>query len=118
VQALAHAAQFDVVPSAVSQPAAAVQSAKPALQPVGTHMPFVHAAPEFGNEQTVPHAPQFIVVVTLVSQPSSGLLLQLSQPASQTGTQSNEPGVPPQAFEPWAFEQALPHDAQFDAVPS
>lgn len=100
VQALPHAAQFDVVPSAVSQPAAAVQSAKPALQLVGTHMPFVHAAPEFGNEQTFPHDPQFIVVVTLVSQPSSGFMLQLSQPASQTGEQSNEPGVPVQPFEP------------------
>ena len=68
-QALPHDAQFDAVPSAVSQPAAAVQSAKPGLQPVGTHIPFVHAAPPFGNEQTVPQLPQFIVVVTLVSQP-------------------------------------------------
>ena len=118
VQALPHAAQFDAVPSAVSQPAAAVQSAKPALQPVVTHVPFVHAAPPFGNEQTFPQLPQFIVVVTLVSQPSSGSPLQLRQPSSQTGTQSKEPGVPAHALVPWAFEQALAHDAQFDAVPS
>jgi hypothetical protein len=81
-------------------------------------MPFVHAAPEFGNEQTVPQDPQFIVVVTLVSQPSSGFPLQLRQPSSQTGLQSKVPGVPPQAFVPWAFVQALPQAAQFDAVPS
>jgi hypothetical protein len=118
VQALPHAAQFDVVPRAVSQPAAAVQSAKPALQPVGTHVPFVHAAPAFGNEQTVPQAPQFIVVAMLVSQPSSGSPLQLRQPSSQTGEQSKEPGVPEQAFVPWLFVQALPQPAQFDAVPS
>ena len=63
-------------------------------------MPFVHAAPAFGTEQTFPHAPQFIVVVTLVSQPSSGFMLQLSQPASQVGAQSNDPGMPVQPFEP------------------
>ena len=63
-------------------------------------MPFVHAAPEFGNEQAFPQDPQFIVVVTLVSQPSSGFMLQLSQPASQTGEQSNDPGMPVQPFEP------------------
>ena len=100
VQPLPHDAQFDVVPSGVSQPAAAVQSAKPGLQPVGTHMPFVHAAPEFGNEQTFPQDPQFIVVVTLVSQPSSGFMLQLRQPSSQTGEQSKEPGMPVHEFEP------------------
>jgi hypothetical protein len=54
----------------------------------------------------------------LVSQPSSGFMLQLSQPASQTGLQSNEPGMPVHEFEPCVFVHALPHDAQFEAVPS
>lgn len=50
VQALPQAEQFDTVPSGVSQPSAAVQSAKPALQPVGMHVPVAQEAPPFGNE--------------------------------------------------------------------
>ena len=38
VQAMPQAEQVDTVPSVVSQPAAIVQSAKPALQPVGVHV--------------------------------------------------------------------------------
>jgi len=37
---------------------------------------------------------------------------------SQTGAQSNVPGMPVQEFVPWPFEQALPQLAQFEAVPS
>jgi hypothetical protein len=57
-------------------------------------------------------------VVTLVSQPSSGLPLQLFQPGSHVGEQSNVPGVPAQVFDPCVFVQALPQAAQFEAVPS
>jgi hypothetical protein len=100
VHALAQEAQFVVVPSAVSQPFAAVQSAKPALQPVGVHVPVAHDAVPFGIEHITPQFPQFVRVVTLVSQPLSGLVSQLRQPVSQTGEQSNVPGMPVQPFVP------------------
>jgi hypothetical protein len=54
----------------------------------------------------------------LVSQPSSGFELQLRKKPLQVGEQSYVPGIPVQAFVPWAFVQALPHAAQFVAVPS
>jgi hypothetical protein len=51
VHVFPQAAQFEFVPSWVSHPATAVQSAKPELQPVGWHDPVAHDAPPFGNEQ-------------------------------------------------------------------
>ena len=100
VQATPQAEQFETVPSGVSQPVAAVQSAKPALQPVGSHVPVAHDAPPFGNEQVCPQFTQFCRVVTLVSQPSSGLPLQFLKPASQVGEQSYVPGPPVQVLPP------------------
>jgi len=88
VQALPQPEQFDTVPSVVSQPAVAVQSAKPALHPVGVQVPVAHDALPFGSEHGTPQLPQLVVVVTLVSQPSSGFMLQLRKPSSQVGEQS------------------------------
>jgi hypothetical protein len=100
VHVLPHEAQFAVVPRVVSQPFAAVQSPKPGLQPVEMHVPVAHDAVPFGTEHITPQLPQFASVVTLVSQPLSGLLSQLLQPISQTGEQSNVPGMPVQLFVP------------------
>jgi hypothetical protein len=100
VQALLQLAQLAVVPSSVSQPGAAVQSAKPALQPVMVHVPVAHDALAFGNAHAWPQFTQLAAVVTLVSQPSSGSPLQFLKPASHVGEQSNEPGAPVQAFDP------------------
>ena len=50
VQVLPQLAQFETVPSVVSQPVAAVQSAKPAPQPVIVQVPVAHDAVPFGNE--------------------------------------------------------------------
>jgi hypothetical protein len=118
VHVLPQLAQFDTVPSGVSQPAAMVQSAKPELQPVIWHAPVAHDALAFANEHAWPQFTQLVVVVTLVSQPLSGFESQLFQPMSQVGEQSNVPGMPPHVFEPWAFVQALPQLAQWVAVPS
>jgi hypothetical protein len=118
VQALPQLAQFAVVPRAVSQPAAAVQSANPAPQPVCVQVPVAHDAAPFGNEQACPQFTQFVLVLTGVSQPSSGFPLQFLKPASQVGAQSNEPGAPEQALPPCSFVQALPQLAQFEFVPS
>jgi len=46
-----HERQAVVVPRVVSQPAAAVQSAKPALHEVRVQAPVLHEAVAFGNEQ-------------------------------------------------------------------
>src|SRR6186713_444323 len=94
VQVLPQLAQFDVVPSVVSQPAAAVQSAKPALQPVMVQVPVAHDAAPFGNEQVCPQFTQLVLVLTGVSQPSSGSALQFLKPESHVGEQSNDPGDP------------------------
>ena len=102
MQALAQDAQFAVVPSVVSQPLLVFpsQESKPALHPVIVQVPVVHDTLAFAREQDCAQPPQFVRVVRLVSQPSSGFMLQLSQPASQVGEQSNEPGMPVQPFEP------------------
>jgi hypothetical protein len=64
------APQWEVVVSEVSQPAAAVQSPKPALQAPCTQALDWHDAAAFGYAQMVPHMPQFWVsFVVLVSQP-------------------------------------------------
>jgi hypothetical protein len=118
VQVLPQVAQFAVVPSAVSQPAAAVQSANPAPQPVWMQVPVAHDAAPFGNEQACPQFTQFVLVLTGVSQPSSGFPLQFLKPASHVGVQSNEPGAPEHALSPCSFVQALPQLAQFEFVPS
>jgi hypothetical protein len=119
MQVLPQAEQFAVVPSVVSQPAAAVQSAKPASQaPIVHPVASGHVALACGNVHAWPQFTQFATVVTSVSQPSSGLPLQLFQPASQVGKQSGEPDMLEHVLPPWAFVQALPQAPQFDAVPS
>jgi hypothetical protein len=120
VQALAHAAQFVVVPSVVSQPLFVFpsQESKPALHPVIAQVPVVHDTLAFAREQDCPHPPQFVRVVRLVSQPSSGFMLQVPQPVSHVGEQSYVPGMPVQPFVPCAFVHAFAQAAQFDGVPS
>lgn len=109
-----HAVQLATVPSWVSQPVAAVQSAKPALQLLAEHTPPPHDSLEFGMSHGCPHEPQFATDQIEVSQPFSGLGSQLSQPPLQLGTHP----LALQLVVPWAFEQALPHDLQFETVPS
>ena len=48
LHALPHEAQFVVVPSGVSQPAAAVQSAEPALQEASEQTLLMHCPDAFG----------------------------------------------------------------------
>jgi hypothetical protein len=76
-QALPHAAQFVLVPSCVSHPALALQSAKPVLQPVSTQAPDVQDALPCGAVHATPQAPQSVRVLSGVSQPLSGFASQL-----------------------------------------
>lgn len=73
-----HEPQLLLVPSCVSQPALALQSAKPALQPVSTQAPDVQEALPCGALHGVPQAPQSVSVFSGVSQPLSGLASQLA----------------------------------------
>lgn len=114
LQALPQLAQFDGVPSWVSQPAAALQSAKPELHAVGVHVPVLHDAPEFGKEHDTPHAPQSVKVRMLRSQPLSGMPSQSLKPASQLGEQP----LAVQAVVPCALVQASPQAVQLVSVPS
>jgi hypothetical protein len=118
VQALPHVAQFELLPSAVSQPGALVQSAKPGLQLTSVQVPVAHDSLAFGRSHTAPHAPQLPSEVRLVSQPLSGLPSQSFQPGSQVGAQSKLPGTPVQVLVPWALVQVLPQLAQLLVVPS
>jgi hypothetical protein len=115
VQALPHAAQFVAVPSAVSQPVAAVQSAKPALQPTSVQLPLLQDAVAFARMQALPHVPQSVSVVKLRSQPFSFKPSQSPQPVVHTGEQ---PVVALQLVEPCAFVHDSPHARQFESVPS
>jgi hypothetical protein len=69
------------VPSGVSQPAAAVQSAYPEVQDPWLQLTVdpdnVQVAAAFGKEHGVLQLPQSVSVTTLRSQPLSGLLSQL-----------------------------------------
>jgi len=87
-QALPHAEQLVLVPSAVSQPAPALQSTKPDEQPVSVQVPLVQDAVPFGIEQATPQAPQLVFELSCVSQPLGALVSQLPQPLSQPGTQA------------------------------
>jgi hypothetical protein len=88
VHVFAQLAQFVFVPSAVSQPAKAVQSAKPAAQLVTVQLPLTHDSLAPGRLQIAPQAPQFSKLVRLVSQPLSGFPSQLPKPAAHVGLQS------------------------------
>ena len=87
LQVLPQEAQLLVVPSWVSQPAVALQSAKPSAQLICTQVPLLQEASPFGTVQATPQVPQFSSVRTLVSQPLSGIPSQSLNPAAQTGRQ-------------------------------
>ena len=100
LQVLPQDAQLLAVPSVVSQPAAAVQSAKPALHVPMVQVPDGHDAAALGNEQGTPHPPQLLTAKTFVSQPLLALLSQLMKPAAQVGAQAKLPGEPEQVVPP------------------
>jgi hypothetical protein len=77
-QASPQEAQLLFVPSCVSQPALALQSAKPAPQPVSTQAPDVQEALPCGALHGTPQAPQSVSVLSGVSQPLSGFASQLA----------------------------------------
>jgi hypothetical protein len=79
LQASPQPRQFDVVPRVVSQPAWALQSARPALQPVSTHSPVPHDSVPPARSQLTPQPAQFVRLVRAVSQPS-GLDSSLQSP--------------------------------------
>jgi hypothetical protein len=114
LQALPQPAQFEAVPSWVSQPAAALQSANPAAQLLSVQVPVAQLALAFGNEQATPHAPQAPRVRMLVSQPLSGMPSQSLKPASQVGAQP----LAVQLVAPWALLQLSPQAVQLLSVPS
>ena len=114
MQVLPQPAQFDEVPSVVSHPAVAVQSANPELHAPIVQAPVVHEAAAFGNEQAVLQSPQSLSVRTLRSQPLSARLSQLFQPVSHVG----EHPPAPHAVVPCALAQASPQARQFATVPS
>jgi hypothetical protein len=78
------------------------------------HVPVVHEAAAFGNEQAVPHDPQSVSVRVLVSQPLFGLPSQSANPALHTGVHA--PAT--QVVVPLPLEQAVPHSPQFVTVVS
>jgi hypothetical protein len=107
VQALPQLAQLLGVPSVVSQPADALQSAKPVVQvPIAQLMvePLtLQLAAAFGNEQAELQLPQSLSVVMDRSQPLSGLLSQLLKPKLQLGVHAT--GEPAQLVVPfWAVQ--------------
>ena len=106
--------QFDKLPSAVSQPAALVQSAKPLLQVSRVHVPVAHDSLAFGRSQSTPQSPQSLSVRVLVSQPLARLPSQLLKPASQLGVQT----LAVQLVRPWLLLQASPQALQLLNVPS
>jgi hypothetical protein len=112
---LPQAAQFCAVPSVVSQPAAAVQSAKPELQVPIVHVPVPHEALAFKYEQGVLQSPQSVSVRMLRSQPLSRMPSQLFQPALQVGEQ---PVVGLHAVMPFGFVHTSLHERQCAGVPS
>jgi hypothetical protein len=114
VQALPQLAQFEGVPSWVSQPAAAVQSSKPLAQAVSVHAPVLQDASAFGKAQETLHAPQSVKVRMSRSQPLSGIPSQSLKPGSHVGEQP--PAV--QAVVPCALLHDSPQAVQFDKVPS
>lgn len=114
LQASPQPRQFDNVPSAVSQPAADVQSAKPVLHVDSTHVPVLHDSVAFGRSQRTPQSPQLDDVRMLVSQPFEVLPSQLLKPASHTGVHP----LLPQLVVPWLLLQASPQLVQLVVVPS
>jgi hypothetical protein len=117
-QALPQDAQSVFVPSGVSQPALAVQSAKPALQPVSTQLPVAQEEVPCGSEHGVAQLPQSVSVLSGVSQPLSGLPSQLLKPAVQAGAHAKLPAEPLHEVVPWPFVQVSPQLPQFEVVPS
>jgi hypothetical protein len=71
---------------------------------VGTQAPPVQVVVPCELVHCLPQTPQLLVVVVLVSQPSSGLPLQLPQPAVHEGTQHPVE----QLVDPCAFAHCLP----------
>jgi hypothetical protein len=86
-----HDRQCAVVPSAVSQPAAAVQSPKPLSQAPCVQTPVPHVAAACGNAQVRWHMPQSVRVLSGVSQPFAALPSQSPQPMAQVGVQPLAP---------------------------
>jgi hypothetical protein len=113
-QALPQALQLERVPSAVSQPAALVQSAKFPVQPETRQVPVAQDSVAFGRSQVTPQSPQSLLERTLVSQPLPSLPSQLFQPASQVGVQP----LAPQLVAPWLLVQLSPQALQLLTVPS
>jgi hypothetical protein len=117
-QASPHEAQSVLVPSGVSQPGFALQSAKPVLQPVSVQVPVAQEELPCGSEHGVAQLPQSVAVLSGVSQPFSGLPSQLLKPAVQDGVHTKLPAAPVHAVVPWPLVHASPHVPQFDVVPS
>ena len=115
VQALPQLAQFDVVPSWVSQPFAEPQSAKPESHAPIVHVPVEQEAAAWANEQGTSQSPQLVSVRISRSQPLSATESQLFQPAAHVGTQ---PVVRLHAVVPCAFVHTSLHERQWAALPS
>ena len=115
VHALPQPAQFWLVPSVVSQPEAALQSAKPELQPPMVHVPVLHEAPALRYVHGTPQLPQSVTVRTLRSHPLSRMPSQFPKPALHVGEQ---PVVGLQAVVPLAFWHTSLHERQCAVVPS
>lgn len=99
--------QFEVVPSCTSQPLPVLPSqlANPAPHEPKVHVPVLHDAEAFGNEQATLQLPQSVSVRMLRSQPLSGLPSQLLKPALQAGVQAYAPGEPAQLVVPFCAVQ-------------
>jgi hypothetical protein len=82
---LPHMPQFAFVSSVASQPSPAMplQSPKPASHVSSAHLPFVHAALPFANEQALLQNAQSSIVPSGVSQPSAVFALQSAVPGMQ-----------------------------------
>jgi hypothetical protein len=87
VQALPQLAQFEFVPSCVSQPLAEPQSAKPESHPPIVQVPLEQDALACEKEHGTSQSPQLVSVRMSRSQPLSATSSQLLKPAAQTGTQ-------------------------------
>ena len=88
LQASPQLAQLASVPRVVSQPAAAVQSPKPALQVPMVQVPVAHDAAAFGKPHATPQSPQLVSERMFVSQPFSTLVSQLLKPVAHVGVQA------------------------------
>lgn len=69
-QLVVHAPQWLAVLSAVSHPAAPVQSPNPLLHDAIAQVPLAQVAVALGCVQAIPQPPQLVLVLVAVSQPS------------------------------------------------